>query len=76
MSAMQIRRIVTGHDAEGRAVVLSDAPVQGHDIPGGAATFALIWKTVSHPVDNDDATDRSGACRRQRHGQERSSIHI
>jgi quercetin dioxygenase-like cupin family protein len=57
---MEIRRIVTGHDAAGRAVVLQDGGVAGHEIPGGAARFALVWKTVSSPVDNDDAADRSG----------------
>jgi quercetin dioxygenase-like cupin family protein len=56
---MEIRRIVTGHDGAGRAVVVSDAPIKGRVLPNGAATFAVIWKTVSHPVDNDDAKDRA-----------------
>lgn len=56
---MEIRRIVTGHNAEGRAVVVSDSPIKGRDLAGGNATFAVIWKTISSPVDNDDATDRA-----------------
>jgi quercetin dioxygenase-like cupin family protein len=56
---MEIRRIVTGHDNTGRAVVVSDAPIQGRALPNGIASFAVIWKTVSNPVDNDDAKDRA-----------------
>lgn len=41
-------------------MVVSDGAVKGNEVPSGAATFAVIWKTVSHPVDNDDATDRAG----------------
>ena len=56
---MEIRRIVTGHDAEGHAVVVSDSPIKGRELANGAASFAVIWKTISSPVDNDDATDRA-----------------
>lgn len=56
---MQVRRIVTGHDAAGAAVVLSDDLLHGRSVLGGLAEFAVVWKTVSSPVDNDDATDRS-----------------
>ncbi len=55
---MQIRRIVTGYDVDGRSVVLSDAPVAGHEAMPGS-TFAWLWRTTSAPADNDDATDRA-----------------
>ncbi|MFM9970850.1 MAG: cupin domain-containing protein [Burkholderiales bacterium] len=56
---MEIRRIVTGHDAKGHAVVVSDAPIKGQELANGKASFAVIWKTISSPVDNNNATDRA-----------------
>jgi quercetin dioxygenase-like cupin family protein len=44
------RRIVTGHDASGKSVVLSDAPTpKSLDI--GTAAFHEIWITDRTPVD-------------------------
>ncbi len=46
------RRIVTGHDQDGRAVILSDAPptrVQQIGGPGGP-TFFEVWNTRETPV--------------------------
>lgn len=46
------RRVVTGHDQEGRAVILSDAPptrVQQIGGPGGP-TFFEVWNTREMPV--------------------------
>lgn len=46
------RRVVTGHDQEGRAVILSDAPptrVQQIGGPGGP-TFFEVWNTRESPV--------------------------
>jgi quercetin dioxygenase-like cupin family protein len=57
--AMTIRRVVTGHTADGRATVLKDDSVPGVSVAGADAQFALVWKTVQTPVDNDDAADRS-----------------
>ena len=48
----QIRRVVTGHDASGKAVVLSDGPVPTvHENPirPGQLSFE-VWKTHSTPV--------------------------
>lgn len=56
---MKVRRVVTGHDAKGEAVVLTDDQIAARSVLGGEAEFAVIWKTVSNPVDNDDATDRA-----------------
>jgi quercetin dioxygenase-like cupin family protein len=59
MDRLNIRRVVTGHDARGRAVVLKDSLIQGREVLGGEASFAMIWKTISSPVDNDDDADRA-----------------
>lgn len=52
-----IRRIVTGHDAAGRAVIRSDAAIPSEPIASGDAEFALLWTTASVPADNNDETD-------------------
>jgi hypothetical protein len=58
---MQVRRIVTGHDAGGKSVVISDAPAPrarvGVHHPGFAE--ALLWstsQTPSLPADPKDPT--------------------
>lgn len=51
------RRIVTGHDANGRAIVTSDSAIQSEPIAIGGAEFALIWTTATVPADNNDETD-------------------
>ena len=51
-AAKVFRRIVTGHDSEGRAVILSDTPparVQQIGGPGGP-TFFEVWNTREMPV--------------------------
>ena len=55
MNLTPLRRIVTGHDADGRAVVTDDALLTGVPIPTGEST--LVWTSTGLPVDNDDATD-------------------
>ena len=57
MSSKLIRRVVTGHDASGKAIVTSDGLLEARPNSSGDAQFTLIWSTVSAPVDNDDATD-------------------
>ena len=50
--ADKIRRVVTGHDAQGKSVFLSDgAPPQHHQMSGAGvgADFVEIWST-SEPV--------------------------
>ncbi len=56
---MQIRRVVTGHDAAGKAIVHDDGVIAGKPVLGGEAEFAVMWVTRRSPVDNDDAADRS-----------------
>ncbi|WP_262705332.1 MULTISPECIES: cupin domain-containing protein [Streptomyces] len=52
-----VRRIVTAHDAAGKAVVLTDDQVPVADFPGASdwnAKSALIWTTGAVPADNVD----------------------
>ena len=51
------RRVVTGHDASGRAIIRSDAAFRTEVIAGGDAAFSLVWTTPTVPVDNDDPVD-------------------
>jgi len=52
-----VRRVVTGHDRDGRAMLRSDDRFETRLIPGGDAAFALLWTTESVPADNNDETD-------------------
>jgi quercetin dioxygenase-like cupin family protein len=52
-----VRRVVTGHDRDGRAVLRSDDRFATQLIPGGDAAFALLWTTETVPADNNDETD-------------------
>ena len=52
-----IRRVVTGHDREGRAVVHADERFATAPVSGGDAAFALMWTTETVPADNNDETD-------------------
>ena len=48
----QIRRVVTGHDSNGKAVVLSDGPVptvHANPIRPGQQSFE-VWKTRGNPI--------------------------
>jgi quercetin dioxygenase-like cupin family protein len=51
--AMTVRRIVTGHDEKGRAVVASDEQITGRPGRSGANSYE-IWSTDSMPVDLSD----------------------
>ena len=56
--ALQLRRVVTGHDAKGRAVVKIDEISQnlGSTRPGQMA--CVVWTTESFPVDNTGDADQ------------------
>lgn len=59
MSFPPIHRVVTGHDAEGRAVIVSDGPlpttVEVAAIPG--TVFHEIWSTTGSPAPVDNGVD-------------------
>lgn len=52
-----VQRIVTGHDAQGRAVFKSEDETPARMIPSGDAAFLLVWTTAAVPADNNDETD-------------------
>lgn len=52
-----VRRVVTGHDEAGRAIIRSDDLFPTEDIALGDAAFALIWTAPTLPVDNNDETE-------------------
>jgi mannose-6-phosphate isomerase-like protein (cupin superfamily) len=57
--SLKVRRVVTGHDRSGRAVVNIDeiAKDVASSRPGQLAT--VIWSTKGFPVDNDEEFDGS-----------------
>jgi quercetin dioxygenase-like cupin family protein len=68
-----VRRIVTGHDAAGRSVILEDAPLEPAGLaedPGRADTrFFQIWATHEMPVDLSN-----GAMSLQRQGSSTTAL--
>jgi quercetin dioxygenase-like cupin family protein len=53
---LEVRRIVTGHDAAGKAVVASDERMLSTTRPDRAGIARCeIWSTKQMPVDNSDA---------------------
>ena len=52
-----VQRIVTGHDANGRAVFKSEDVAPTRMIANGDAAFLLLWTTETVPADNNDETD-------------------
>lgn len=52
-----VQRVVTGHDANGRAVFKSEDVTPTRMIPSGDASFLLMWTTPTVPADNNDETD-------------------
>jgi len=57
---LQIRRVVTGHDEQGRAKVLIDEQVKNVISMRPGANSSVIWSSEGFPVDNDSNTDPSG----------------
>lgn len=52
-----IRRVVTGHSADGKAIVASDTVMSPEKIPNGDAFFAKLWTTATSPADCNDPAD-------------------
>ena len=57
--SLKIRRVVTGHDNQGRAKVLIDETVTNVISSRPNANSSVIWSSVSFPVDNDGDHDPS-----------------
>jgi quercetin dioxygenase-like cupin family protein len=59
--AANVRRVVTGHDGQGKAKVLIDERVKNVVSSRPGASASVIWTTEGFPVDNDgdaDSADR------------------
>ena len=55
--ALEVRRVVTGHDATGRALVKIDEIVTNPRVGRPGATVHPVWTTEGFPVDNDGQDD-------------------
>ena len=53
----KIRRVVTTHDAQGKAVVMADAPADNPTSRRAGHQSQLIWTTDSTPSDLSDNED-------------------
>ncbi len=54
---LQLRRIVTGHDSNGRAVVKIDEVSKNLVSSRPGSTACVVWTSESFPVDNTGDTD-------------------
>jgi mannose-6-phosphate isomerase-like protein (cupin superfamily) len=59
MEIRSTRRIVTGHDAEGKAIALFDSQVKAIHRSAGGNGMTMIWTTTEFPVDASATTDRA-----------------
>jgi quercetin dioxygenase-like cupin family protein len=57
--ALQVRRVVTGHDANGRAVVKIDEVSDNLVSNRPGQTACVVWTTESFPVDNTSDDDQA-----------------
>jgi len=59
MELKSTRRIVTGHDAQGKAVALFDGHLAAKQRSAGGNGTTLLWVTSEFPVDMTATSDRS-----------------
>ncbi len=55
--ALQVRRVVTGHDSSGRAMVQIDEVSQNLRSARPGATACVIWTSEGFPIDNTGTED-------------------
>ncbi len=55
--ALHVRRVITGHDSSGRAIVKIDEVSQNVFSGRPGATACNIWTTEGFPANNDGASD-------------------
>jgi quercetin dioxygenase-like cupin family protein len=58
-----IRRVVTGHDGQGRSIVVSDAALTEHRFPSESMISTHIWATGRAPADMRVEDDGRGSLR-------------
>ena len=54
---MKVRRIVTGHNDDGKAVIKTDEQIAAVPRIGAGISGAEIWSTDQMPIDNSAAAD-------------------
>ena len=54
---LQVRRVVTGHDSDGRAIVMIDETVNNPRAGRPGATVHPVWTSEGFPVNNDGSED-------------------
>lgn len=52
-----VRRVVTGHNGAGLAIIKSDRMFEPKPVAGGIAAFAKLWTTDTSPADNSEEFD-------------------
>ena len=57
--ALRVRRVITGHDANGKAIVKIDEMASNVASGRPGANAAVIWTTDTLPVNNDGQDDTS-----------------
>ena len=57
---VKVRRVVTGHDNSGRAIVSIDEVTKNVQSARPGASASVIWTTEGFPVDNSGNEDTSG----------------
>jgi quercetin dioxygenase-like cupin family protein len=57
---VKARRVVTGHDSNGKAIVLSDEVVSGPPQMAAGIEALTLWSTHGFPANNDGDRDTSG----------------
>jgi quercetin dioxygenase-like cupin family protein len=55
--ALRVRRVITGHDANGKAIVTIDGVATHTFVGRPGATGLNVWTTEGFPADNDSAAD-------------------
>jgi quercetin dioxygenase-like cupin family protein len=58
--AFQLRRVVTGHDAGGKAIVVIDEHSRNAVSRPGGVTACVVWTSEGFPVDNTGSADTEG----------------
>src|ERR1700730_12393510 len=59
--AQETRRVVTGHDADGKAVVLADGPAPNVKVRQTGIVSTLLWVTAEAPADIAGSADRAAS---------------
>jgi quercetin dioxygenase-like cupin family protein len=56
---LQVRRIVTGHDANGKAIVTIDEVARNNPAARPGVTTCVAWTSEGFPVDNNGTADEA-----------------